>query len=121
MGNKVVHFEVAGQDHEGLQKFYSQLFGWNVDANNPMNYGMVQPDDAGIGGGISPAAPGGASHLTFYVEVDSLETALDSAKSLGGQVVTPPMDVPGGPRLAHFTDPAGNFVGLVEAGSMNAG
>lgn len=117
MGNKVVHFEVSGTDHGALQRFYGDLFGWKVDADNEMNYGMVQPDDAGIGGGISPA-PGGTNHLTFYVEVPDLQAALDKAVSLGGQVAMPPMDVPGGPSIAHFLDPAGNFVGLVKEGSM---
>jgi uncharacterized protein len=120
MGNKVVHFEMAGSDHKGLQKFYGDLFGWNVDASNPMEYGMVQPDDAGIGGGISPS-PDGNAHITIYVEVDDLDEALKKAESLGGKTINPPMDVPGGPTLAHVADPAGNMVGLLKAGSMNGG
>ena len=37
---------------------YSDLFGWQIDADNPMNYGIVQrdgnvsADGAGIGGGV---------------------------------------------------------------------
>jgi predicted enzyme related to lactoylglutathione lyase len=42
MGQPVVHFEVIGKDGEKLIGFYSDLFGWNIDANNPMNYGVVQ-------------------------------------------------------------------------------
>lgn len=118
MGNKVVHFEVSGPDPEGLGTFYADLFGWKVDADNPMNYGMVSADDAGIGGGISPLPPGGAPHLTFYVEVDDLQAALDRAVELGGKIVSPPMDIPDGPSIAHFHDPAGNFVGLVKSDSM---
>ncbi len=118
MGNRVVHFEAAGGDGKKLQEFYGKAFGWNIDANNPMNYGMVQPDDAGIGGGISPAGPEGSAHLTFYIEVDDLQAALDQIEKLGGKTVNPPMDVPGGPALAHFSDPEGNFVGLVKANSM---
>jgi predicted enzyme related to lactoylglutathione lyase len=52
MGKQVVHFEIIGKDGKRLQDFYSQLFGWKIDANNPMNYGMVRPDDAGMGGGM---------------------------------------------------------------------
>jgi uncharacterized protein len=118
MGNKVVHFEMAGGDGKQLQEFYGKAFGWNIDADNPMNYGMVNADDAGVAGGVSPAGPEGDSHLTVYIEVDDLQKALDEIEKLGGKTVNPPMEVPGGPTLAHFSDPAGNFVGLVKAGSM---
>ena len=50
MANKVVHFEIAGQDAKKLQDFYSKLFDWNVDANNPMEYGMVDPSGSGVAG-----------------------------------------------------------------------
>jgi predicted enzyme related to lactoylglutathione lyase len=39
MGQPVVHFEVVGKDGAKLQQYYSELFGWEIDANNPMNYG----------------------------------------------------------------------------------
>ena len=42
MGQPVVHFEVIGRDGEKLQSYYSDLFGWDIDANNPMGYGIVQ-------------------------------------------------------------------------------
>ena len=113
MGNPVVHFEVAGKEAKKLQKFYADLFGWKIDANNPMDYGMVAAEEGGIGGGVSPS-PDGGTHVTFYVQVDDLQAALDKAEKLGGKTVNPPMDVPGGPSLAHFTDPEGNFIGLAK-------
>jgi predicted enzyme related to lactoylglutathione lyase len=121
MGNKVGWFEIAGGDGKKLQEFYGELFGWSLDANNPMNYGMVQADDAGLGGGVGAAPPGGASHLTVYIEVDDLQAALDKAEKLGGKTVNPPMDVPEGPSIAHFADPEGNMVGLMKAGSGSMG
>ena len=47
MVRPVVHFEIHGKDAKKLQEFYASLFGWKIDANNPMNYGMVE---AGVGG-----------------------------------------------------------------------
>ncbi len=32
MGQPVVHFEITGQDAKKLQAFYSELFGWEIDA-----------------------------------------------------------------------------------------
>ncbi|MGI9099427.1 MAG: hypothetical protein ACR2H2_13230 [Solirubrobacteraceae bacterium] len=54
MGQAVVHFEVIGKDGGKLQSYYSELFGWEMDTNNPMNYGLVaregnvSPDGIGI-------------------------------------------------------------------------
>jgi predicted enzyme related to lactoylglutathione lyase len=32
MGQPVVHFEAIGKDAERLHSYYSQLFGWEIDA-----------------------------------------------------------------------------------------
>ena len=113
MTQPVVHFEVVGQDAKTLQNYYGSLFDWKIDANNPMNYGMVEAATDGIAGGVGPS-PDGQPHVTFYVQVADLQAALDKAEKLGGKTATPPMDVPGGPSIAHFIDPAGNMVGLVK-------
>jgi len=112
MPQPVVHFEVIGQDGPALQKFYSDVFGWTVNADNPMNYGIVAPGDGGIGGGIGQS-PDGERLVTFYVQVDDLQASLNKVLELGGSVVMPPMDMAGGPSLAQFTDPEGNRIGLV--------
>jgi len=52
MANPVTWFEVTGKDGKKLQDFYSGVFGWKIDASNPMNYGMVDNAGQGIGGGI---------------------------------------------------------------------
>jgi hypothetical protein len=112
MAGKVSHFEVLGRDGKRLQDFYASLFEWSVDASNPMQYGLVNPEQSGIGGGIAGQS---APRVTFYVEVPDLDAALAKAASLGGKTVSPPMDVPNGPRIAHFADPEGNVIGLLKA------
>lgn len=102
--NPVTWFEIVGGDGSGLQKFYGDLFGWKVDASNPMNYGMIEGKDGGIGGGIA---------ASVYVVVDDIEATLAKAKSLGGEVVMPMMEVPAGPKIAQFKDPSGNVIGVM--------
>ncbi|HEX9032362.1 MAG TPA: VOC family protein [Streptosporangiaceae bacterium] len=114
MPNPVAWFEVDGPDATKLQNFYARLFDWKVDTNNPMHYGMVEPADGGIGGGVA-ATEDGSSQVTFYVAVPDLQAALDKAGQLGGHTVQPPMDVPDGPTIAFFSDPAGNRIGLMKA------
>jgi uncharacterized protein len=35
MPNPVVHFEIISKDAEKLHSFYSDVFDWKVDADNP--------------------------------------------------------------------------------------
>ena len=119
MGNPVVHFEVVGKDAQALESFYRDAFDWQAEEamTNPY-YAMVLPSgEGGINGGIGAAMGGSAGHVTFYVAVPDLETALSKIEGLGGSTVMGPMDVPEGPSIAMFADPEGHFVGLIKAES----
>ncbi len=122
MGQSVVHFEVIGKDPDKLRSYYGDLFGWAFDADNPMNYGVVDreanlnPDGIGIGGGVGGGMEGYDGHVTFYVEVPDVEAALAKAESLGGTRVIGPDAVPGTDVvLGQFTDPEGHLIGLTQA------
>jgi uncharacterized protein len=121
MGLPVVHFEVIGKDGEKLRGYYAELFDWNIDASNPMNYGVIQREEnltdegIGIGGGVGVGPDGYDGHLTFYVQVPDVEAALAKAEELGGTRVMGPDEVPGGGMiLGMFNDPEGHMVGLIQ-------
>jgi uncharacterized protein len=121
MGQPVVHFEIMGRDLNKLSSFYSGLFDWKIDSDNPMNYGIVDREQnvnaegIGIGGGVGAMPEGqGPGHVTFYVEVPDVEAALKKAESLGGTRLMGPDQVPGGPEIGLFTDPEGHTVGVVK-------
>lgn len=114
MGNPVVHFEVIGKDGEKLKQYYSELFGWEIDSSNEMNYGLVA--GAGIGGGVAGGPEGYDGHVTFYVEVPDVEAALAKAESLGGsRIFGPETMLDGALTLGQFTDPEGHVIGLTQA------
>ena len=119
MGQPVVHFEIIGKDGEALWRYYSELFGWEIETDNPMNYGMVaregnvNPDGVGIGGGIG-GYPDFDSRVTFYVEVPDVEAALAKAESLGGTRIMGPDNVSGIVELGQFADPEGHVIGVVK-------
>ena len=121
MGQPVVHFEVIGKDAAALRSFYSSMFGWEIDANNPMGYGMVQrvgnttADGIGIGGGIGPGPDGYPGHVTFYVGVSDVGAALAEAETLGGKRIMGPESMGDGLVTGLFTDPEGHVVGLVSS------
>ena len=117
MPNPVVHFELMVKDAKKQQGFFRDLFDWHVNADNPMNYGIVDSHtENGIGGGIA-TDPDGSTRTTIYVEVDDLQAYLDKAESLGGKTIMPPTEIPDMVTMAQFTDPEGNIVGLVKSES----
>src|SRR3989337_896565 len=113
MGAPVVHFEIYGKDAEELRAFYTELFGWEIHADNPMNYGLVHTNagDEGIDGGIAE----GDARVNVVMEVDDLQVYLDKAVSLGGEVVTPITEIPDMVTFAEFRDPAGNVIGMAKS------
>jgi predicted enzyme related to lactoylglutathione lyase len=116
MGQPVAFFEVISSDAPRAQKFYAELFGWQVSADPAMGgYGLVDTgagEDA-VGGGIGAADDPGETGVKIYMRVDDLDAYLDRAEKLGGRRLVPPTDLPGNfGRFAIFTDPDGNQVGL---------
>jgi predicted enzyme related to lactoylglutathione lyase len=115
MGQPVVHFEVIGKDGKKLQSYYSELFGWEIDAGNPMNYGIVEAQAGqGIGGGVAGGPDGYEGHVTFYVAVPDVEASLAKAESLGGTRVFGPDEVMEGLVLGQFLDPEGHVIGVMK-------
>ena len=114
MAYPVTHFEINAQDAPATQKFYKDLFGWGIDANNPQNYGMIDTKSKGTGinGGIG-ASQQGKSWVTFYVETDDPAATLAKVERLGGRRVMEPMDA-GNVVYALFADPEGNVIGLAK-------
>jgi predicted enzyme related to lactoylglutathione lyase len=119
MGNPVVHFEILSPDAAKLQKFYAELFGWTINADNSMQYGIADTGATGkgINGGIGVPMDG-KNRVTFYVGVDSIDDTFAKLAAAGGKAMGPKMTVPpSGPVLGYFTDPAGNTIGLVDMSS----
>jgi uncharacterized protein len=114
MPNPAMHFEIMGKDAAATQKFYAEVFDWDVDANNPMNYGVVTAQDGkGIGGGVG-ATPQGGTYVTVYMAVADLQATLDKVEAAGGTTVMPPTEIPGVVTMALFNDPDGNLIGIIK-------
>jgi predicted enzyme related to lactoylglutathione lyase len=123
VGQPVVHFEVVGKDGNALRRYYSELFGWEIDADNPLNYGIVPREGntnsagVGIGGGVGQGPEAYPGHATFYVEVPDVEAALAKAEALGGSRMMGPEQVMEQVEIGLFADPEGHLVGVVKSAS----
>jgi predicted enzyme related to lactoylglutathione lyase len=121
MGRPVVHFEVTGRHGQKLAHYYSELFGWQLEIDNPLKYGIVAregnttSDGVGIGGGVGQAPDGSPGKVTFYVEVPDIEATLKQAESLGGSRLFGPAPIEGSDIvLGQLADPEGHVIGLMQ-------
>ena len=91
--------DLQTNDLESAQVFYGALLGWEF-GDGPL---------ATVGGAAVCAlfeTPSVPPHFNNYVAVASADETMARVPGLGGTVIEPPFDVPGG-RLGLFTDPAG--------------
>ena len=112
---QVIHFEIVGKDQQALQRYWSDLFGWKLNTDNPGGYGMSDPSQTGLVVGVGSTPDGSAGHVTGYVTVGSIEDTLAKAQSLGGSVIMPKFSPDGNAQLALVADPEGHILGLTEA------
>ena len=119
MGNPVVHFEISGRDGEALSKFYSSLFGWNINYNTHSIYSVDPESENGVDGHIFSSTDDMCSDngVTIYIQVEDLEASLEKVENCGGQMLVPPRAIPSGMgSFAMFLDPSGNCIGLYAPG-----
>ena len=113
MAHAVVHFEISGPDAGQLADFYASLFGWTMHPVPGVGYTLVDTSGgSGINGGIS-AAPEGPAAVTFYIETDDMQAALDKINLLGGKTETPITELADMVTFAQFSDLDGLLIGLV--------
>jgi hypothetical protein len=117
--NAVAHFEIYADDPDKLGQFYTGLFDWTIEPVPGMDYRMIKTVETdaqgtpahggGINGGIlkRPAGYEGRAWVN-YVNVDSVEAAINRAQELGAKLMKGKSPVPGMGWFAMLTDPQGN-------------
>jgi predicted enzyme related to lactoylglutathione lyase len=109
--------ELATTDNEAAFSFYSQLFGW--DAITRMDMGsngvyLVFGTHGVQRGGMYIKPPGWPAPPNWlpYAHVPDADRGFELATSIGAKELMAPMTVPGGSRIASFTDPGGAAVAI---------
>jgi uncharacterized protein len=111
-GHPIVHFEIGCRDRAKSEAFFSNLFDWHIQANDPA--GTIDTGSAqGIPGHIASLGHEPQHYTMFYVEVEDVQAYLDKAVALGGKMLVPPVKTPAG-TFAWFSDPDGNMIGLLK-------
>ena len=117
---RIIHLEIVAADHDRAAEFYSKVFGWQVTpAPVPEGYLLA---DTGEGEGIDGAIMSSryqTQPTIAWIDVDDIETTLDTARGAGGEPVGEVQELPGVGRLCYLRDTEGVLIGLRQRSSAN--
>ncbi len=113
---RFVWHELMTTDTKGATAFYSEVLGWKTQPWEDGNYTMWVSAQ-GTMGGVNPLPEaakkmGAPPHWMANIQVADVDAATNKAKSLGGTVLSPPMDIPKIGRFSVIADPQGASVAL---------
>jgi uncharacterized protein len=110
--------ELYTTDNEAAMRFYGDLFGWKPTESMDMGqmgvYRMFGRSSQSIGGMMTktPDMAQVPNAWVIYFRVPDVHAAAEKIKSLGGQLVMGPMEVPGGSWILQGKDPQGGHFAL---------
>jgi uncharacterized protein len=114
---RVTHFEIYGEEPEGLADFYRNMFGWTIGHPPGLDYYQVDtgPEGEGFRGGLTRPPIEPWRSWVHYVAVDSVDESIQRAKDLGGKVLVGKSAVPRTAWYAVLEDPQGNAFAVWQA------
>ena len=111
----LVHVELSSVDHDMMKKFYGGIFGWDFEDFPEANYVTFTAGEDSLGGGFNPVTDENpAGTVVNYIQCDDIKAALALIESHGGKAIMEPMPVPGVGQIAHFVDPSGNLLSILQ-------
>jgi uncharacterized protein len=111
----IKYVQIPATDIDASAEFYASVFGWRIRTRAD---GERAFDDGGVvsGAWVLDRPPSREPGLLVWVEVDSVEAALQRVTDAGGEVVSPLEPQQAGEAIATFRDPAGNVLGVFHQG-----
>jgi uncharacterized protein len=119
---RVVHFEIHASDLDRAERFYRDVFGWDVQKfDGPIDYRLLNTgpkSQAGIDGALVERRSGtdGDAVIAYVctVEVDDIEATEQKVKEAGGEQVVDRQEIGEVGRLSYFKDSEGNIFGALQ-------
>jgi hypothetical protein len=126
--DKVVHFEIPVDDLARAKKFYSSIFGWELQDYQfaegmtytgvrtvPVDEKTYMPKEPGaINGGMMQRSKEVSAPI-ITIHVSSIDEYIKKIESAGGKAVMPKGEVPDMGFYAYVNDSEGNVIGLWES------
>ena len=100
--HSIVHVEIPATDTAQASKFYSDLFGWNIQVDPTFDYHMFEANPGPGGGFVQVGGMGDykLGEVLIYVSTNDIDASLAQAESLGGKILQPKTEIP---HIGWFT------------------
>lgn len=114
---KICYIEMPAINVEASSAFYEKTFGWKVrkrsDGSTAFDDGVGQVSGTWIAGRKPSTDTSSEIGMLISIMVDDAVATLDQIVANGGKIVQPiGRDLP--EITAHFSDPAGNILGIYQ-------
>jgi predicted enzyme related to lactoylglutathione lyase len=119
--------ELMSRDPDMSERFYRAVTGVDVQSVDVdgRDYRLLMVEGRPVAGMTGPApgredwpSGGPEGHWVCYFETNDVDSAVEAAVDQGGEVLLPPVDIPGTGRAAVLRDPDGATFGVFAPDSM---
>jgi len=107
--------EIPAVDTERSAAFYEAVFGWYVRRRDNGDFSFDDRSGDLIGAWVIGRAVSREPGLLPFIYVDHIDDIINRVVTQGGEVIKPPYSE-GDLWVATFRDPAGNVIGVWQAG-----
>jgi len=122
MMNKVSHFEIPYEDQERAQKFYEEVFGWEITKFSDEGYYLafttksdpntMMPSELGaINGGLLKR-DSTAKNPLLVIDVPNIDDHIKKIEDAGGELIMPKVSVGDSGFFARVADTEGNVIAI---------
>jgi predicted enzyme related to lactoylglutathione lyase len=114
---KPVWVDISSKDPKGTQKFYADLFGWDIQDLGPDAGGYVffMKNGKMVAGSGPIQMDQQPTVWSIFIGTGDIDATADKVKKAGGTVIVEPMDVMGVGKMAVFQDPTGAYISSWQA------
>jgi hypothetical protein len=111
----VSYLEIPAFDSEQSAVFYEAVFGWSIRRRDNGDASFDDGSGGLIGRWVTGRAAAREPGMVPYAYVDHIDEIVERVVKQGGEIVKPPY-AEGDLWVATFRDPAGNLMGVWQAG-----
>jgi len=122
MMNKVSHFEIPYEDQERAQKFYQEVFGWQINKFSDEGYylAFTTKSDPNTMMPLEPGAINGgllkrdstAKNPLLVIDVPNIDDHIKKIEDAGGELIMPKVSVGESGFFARVADTEGNVIAI---------
>jgi hypothetical protein len=110
----IVYFEIPADDLARASRFYSEVFGWEMDQGHDQDYLMIKTgNEEAVGGGLMKRVHPQQT-VTDYIDVESIDECAPQIEKAGGKLIVPKTAVSGMGYFSIFQDTEKNVFGIWE-------